>query len=91
MSWVDFLVAEGSRQLLRDPNVLFAGYRCPHPLKALFELKVRTRAESSPASSVMTAARDLNLEFKTIQGKFHAEVEALRNPSRQVFNVDEMM
>ncbi|CAI6355323.1 unnamed protein product [Macrosiphum euphorbiae] len=27
-------------QLLRDPNVLFAGYKLPHPLEHKFELRI---------------------------------------------------
>jgi len=30
------------RQLLRDPQVLFAGYKVPHPLEHKFVLRVQT-------------------------------------------------
>ena len=32
------------RQLLRDPNVLYAGYKVPHPLENHIEIKVQVRA-----------------------------------------------
>ena len=33
------------RQLLEDPNVLFGGYRVPHPLEPAIQIKVQTRID----------------------------------------------
>ena len=39
-------------QLLEDDNVLFGGYRVPHPLEPAIQVKVQTRQEGpSPARS----------------------------------------
>jgi DNA-directed RNA polymerase II subunit RPB11 len=42
-----------SRQLLKDPNVRFAGYRKPHPLENYVEIKVQTDGSKTPAECVM--------------------------------------
>lgn len=57
-------------QLLRDPNVLFVGYRHPHPIKHHILLTVQTakvgRSESisyTPHSALRTALQDLGTEI----------------------------
>ncbi len=41
------IVAIPYRQLLRDPDVLFAGYKVPHPLEYEIILKVRVGMRGS--------------------------------------------
>ncbi|RKO90429.1 DNA-directed RNA polymerase, partial [Blyttiomyces helicus] len=35
-------------QLLKNPKVLFAGYKMPHPLEHYFVLKVQTTPDTTP-------------------------------------------
>jgi len=39
--------------LLKDPKVRFAGYRRPHPLEDMVEIKVQTNGEKTPAEAVI--------------------------------------
>ena len=41
------------RQLLKDSNVRFAGYRKPHPLEDYVEIKVQTNGNKTPAQAVI--------------------------------------
>ena len=41
------------RQLLKDAQVRFAGYRRPHPLENMVEIKVQTNGEKTPAQAVI--------------------------------------
>jgi len=42
-------------QLLNNPNVLFAGYRKPHPLENRIELKVQTNGKIKPTTAFAEA------------------------------------
>lgn len=41
-------------QLLKDPQVLFAGYKVPHPLEHKIVIRVQTTPEYSPQVSRCT-------------------------------------
>jgi len=44
------------RELLEDKEVLFSGYRVPHPLEPAIQLKVQTKSEDpGPVKAVDTA------------------------------------
>jgi DNA-directed RNA polymerase II subunit RPB11 len=50
-------------QLLRDPNVRFAGYIHPHPLLHFFNLKIQTNTSTTdPKTSLSNALEDLSGE-----------------------------
>lgn len=57
-------------QLLKDPNVLFAGYKIPHPLEHKFILRIQTTANSSPHEAFMGAIRDLISELSLFEERF---------------------
>ena len=42
-------------QLLKSKKVLFAGYRIPHPLEHIVEIKVQTTPDTTPAKEVKLA------------------------------------
>ena len=46
-------------QLLRDPNVLFAGYRMPHPLEMKMQIKIQTKNTSTPQLALLDAINAL--------------------------------
>eukprot|EP01098_Paradermamoeba_levis_P017294 TRINITY_DN987_c0_g1_i1.p1 TRINITY_DN987_c0_g1~~TRINITY_DN987_c0_g1_i1.p1 ORF type:complete len:120 (-),score=31.36 TRINITY_DN987_c0_g1_i1:166-525(-) len=61
-------------QLLRDTDVLFAGYRMPHPLEHKIVVKVQTNSKSSPLIAFNRATSELIAELSTIEDKFKREV-----------------
>lgn len=67
------------RQLLKDPQVIFAGYRVPHPLEHKFVLRVQTTADYSPHEAFTNAITDLMSEVSLLEERlkvkcfFHSE------------------
>lgn len=57
-------------QLLKDPNVLFAGYKVPHPLEHKFVIRIQTTSESSPQDALMNAISDLISEMHLLEERF---------------------
>ncbi|XP_053202123.1 DNA-directed RNA polymerase II subunit RPB11-like [Panonychus citri] len=57
-------------QLLKDPNVIFAGYKVPHPLEHKFILRVQTVGDYTPQDALKNALSDLNAEISYIEEKF---------------------
>lgn len=58
------------RQLLKNPNVLFAGYKCPHPLENHFLLRVQTVPSSSPIAAMKESIESLIIQVKDVHRKF---------------------
>ena len=68
-------------QLLEDDNVLFGGYRVPHPLEPAIQVKVQTRQEGpSPAQAMHSALDSLLSELNTFEERF--KVHAPSRPPR---------
>lgn len=59
-----------SSQLLKDPNVLFAGYKQPHPLEHKFILRIQTTPTYSPQDALMHAITDLISELSLLEERF---------------------
>ena len=57
-------------QLWKDPQVLFAGYKNPHPLEHKFVLRVQTTPEYSPQDALTNAITDLISEFSLLEERF---------------------
>ncbi|XP_055681112.1 DNA-directed RNA polymerase II subunit RPB11 [Lutzomyia longipalpis] len=57
-------------QLLKDPNVLFAGYKVPHPLEHKFVIRIQTTAEYSPHEAFTNAITDLMSELSLFEERF---------------------
>ncbi|KAH8278040.1 hypothetical protein KR026_004216 [Drosophila bipectinata] len=57
-------------QLLKDPNVLFAGYKVPHPLEHKFVIRIQTTADYSPQEAFMNAITDLLAELSLFEERF---------------------
>jgi len=53
-------------QLLRDPSVLFAGYRLPHPLETKLQIKIQTKSTSNPQLALTDAISSLKNEFQRL-------------------------
>ncbi|XP_059140104.1 DNA-directed RNA polymerase II subunit RPB11-a-like [Physella acuta] len=46
-------------QLLKDPQVLFAGYKIPHPLEHKFVLRIQTTPDYTSQEAITNAITDL--------------------------------
>lgn len=57
-------------QLLKDPHVLFAGYKVPHPLEHKFVIRIQTTSEYSPTEAFTNAITDLMSELSLIDERF---------------------
>ncbi|KAJ3336577.1 DNA-directed RNA polymerase II subunit RPB11-b1 [Gonapodya sp. JEL0774] len=55
------------QQLLRNPRVLFAGYRVPHPLEPKVEIKVQTTHQTTP---VKVLVDDMVVVIRTTENLF---------------------
>ncbi len=56
----DHTVGHALRRILhRNPNVVFAGYRIPHPLEHKMVIRVQTRNKETPLSAMKIALRML--------------------------------
>lgn len=63
-----------SRQLLKDPNVLFAGYRVPHPLEHKFLLRIQTTPDYAPQEAFTNAITDLLSELSLLEERFKVSI-----------------
>lgn len=65
--------------MIKDPNVVFAGYKVPHPLENKFVLRVQTTADYAPHEALNNAITDLlsELAFTEEQFKVRGTVELL--------------
>ncbi|KAK2169113.1 hypothetical protein LSH36_12g15025 [Paralvinella palmiformis] len=57
-------------QLLKDPQVLFAGYKVPHPLESKFVLRIQTTPDYSPQEAFTNAITDLISEVSLLEERF---------------------
>lgn len=62
------------RQLLKDPRVLFAGYKVPHPLEHNFLIKIQTVPGTSPGKALNDATSELIGEINALKNKFDMDV-----------------
>lgn len=62
-------------QLLKDPNVLFAGYKVPHPLEHKFVIRIQTTSEYSPQEAFMNAITDLMSELSLFEERFKEAIK----------------
>uniref|UniRef100_A0ACD5Y3S0 Uncharacterized protein n=2 Tax=Avena sativa TaxID=4498 RepID=A0ACD5Y3S0_AVESA len=60
-------------QLHRDPNVLFAGYKLPHPLQYKVIVRIHTASQSSPTQAYTQAINDLDKELENMKQAFEDE------------------
>ncbi|KAH9847450.1 RBP11-like subunits of RNA polymerase [Lenzites betulinus] len=62
-------------QLLSMPQVLFAGYKVPHPLHPYFLLKIQTDGSETPVQVLETACTKLIGTIATLEAKFKREFQ----------------
>ncbi|XP_014757315.1 DNA-directed RNA polymerases II, IV and V subunit 11 isoform X1 [Brachypodium distachyon] len=61
-------------QLHRDPNVLFAGYKLPHPLQYKIIVRIHTASQSSPTQAYNQAINDLDSELENLKQAFEKDL-----------------
>ncbi|KAI0997487.1 hypothetical protein K3495_g10699 [Podosphaera aphanis] len=71
-------------QLLKDPHILFAGYKIPHPLFATFELRVQTDGKVSPKDAVVGCCKALVNDLQIMSREFTKEYELRKMISNDV-------
>lgn len=62
-------------KLVKASNVIFAAYQVPHPLFAVFKLRVQTDGSVTPKEAVVTACQSLIQELNTLSQEFTKEWE----------------
>ncbi|KAK7789961.1 hypothetical protein R5R35_008209 [Gryllus longicercus] len=62
-------------QLLKDPNVLFAGYKIPHPLEHKFIIRIQTTSEITPQDALSSAITDLISELSLLEERFKEAIK----------------
>lgn len=62
-------------QLLKDPKVLFAGYKVAHPLEHRFTIRIQTRADYTPIDAFITAIGDLAGEISLLNERFKDAID----------------
>jgi len=77
-------------ELLRNENVLFAGYKVPHPLDHMIELRVQTLPKSNPQTALRSAIRNLRGECRSMLEQFDQGVAALKRGEKHVPGVPEL-
>ena len=70
-------------ELLRNPHVLFAGYRLPHPLEHRMVIKVRTDATEKPMQVTNHALANLKKEIAHMKLMFEQEALEKANQDDQ--------
>lgn len=63
-------------QLLKDPKVLFAGYKVAHPLEHKFVLRIQTLPDIRPIDALISAINDLHSEISLLNERFREAIEA---------------
>ncbi|CZS89765.1 related to DNA-directed RNA polymerase 13.3K chain [Rhynchosporium agropyri] len=61
--------------LLKDPHVIFAGYKIPHPLFAKFELRIQTDGDISPKEALVNCCKALVGDMEILSREFTKEYE----------------
>ncbi|CAF1151083.1 unnamed protein product [Adineta steineri] len=62
-------------QLLKDPQVIFAGYKIPHPLENKVILRVQTSGhEYSPINAMENAIKDLIFEINILEDRVRSAI-----------------
>lgn len=64
-----------NRQLLKSNNVLFAGYKVPHPLEPHFILKIQTDGSLTPQKALEDACQTLIALVADLKVKFDKEFD----------------
>ena len=68
-----YLLTSHVSELLTIPQVLFAGYKVPHPLQPHFLLKIQTDGSITPTAALEAACNKLIVLVQSLEKKFQRE------------------
>jgi len=71
-------------QLLEDPDVIFAGYRVPHPLEHNANIRIQTNLNSNPIIAMKKAVGELRNEVQTLEEKFRDDIKRFKDPNQML-------
>ena len=74
------------QELLTDRRVRFAGYRKPHPLFDLVEIKIQSNGEDEPCTLVNQACHNLIHHIDAIETSFDKALENYKNNNNLQFD-----
>lgn len=63
--------------MLKDPTVLFVGYKVPHPLEHKFVLRIQTNGDCTAHEVLSNAITDLIAELSLFEERFKVSNEML--------------
>jgi DNA-directed RNA polymerase II subunit RPB11 len=66
------------RELHKNPDVVFAGYKNPHPTDHRIVLKVHTNSNTTPVQALKEAVTNLRAEVSDLSQQFADEINAIR-------------
>lgn len=66
-------------QLMKDPNVLFAGYKNPSPFVNQILIRVQTTSDYTPQDAFMNALTDLQSELSLFEERFREQLKEKRD------------
>lgn len=61
-------------QVLKDPTVMFAGYKVPHPLEHKFVLRIQTNGDCTSHEVLSNAITDLIAELSLFEERFRVGI-----------------
>lgn len=70
--------------MLKDPRILFAGYKIPHPLEHKFVLRIQTTPDYTPQEAFTSAITDLMSEISLLEERF--QVSLILKTNLQMFS-----
>lgn len=71
-------------ELLRNEAVLFAGYKVPHPLNNMIQLRVQTLHQTTPEAAIRLAVKNLRAECRSMLAQFDKGVKALQDSQGKI-------
>uniref|UniRef100_G3QPD8 DNA-directed RNA polymerase RBP11-like dimerisation domain-containing protein n=1 Tax=Gorilla gorilla gorilla TaxID=9595 RepID=G3QPD8_GORGO len=71
-------------QLLKDPQVLFAGYKVPHPLEHKIIIRVQTTPDYSPQEAFTNAITNLISELSLLEECFQVRAGIAKTQEGEV-------
>ncbi|KHJ77133.1 RNA polymerase Rpb3/Rpb11 dimerization domain protein [Oesophagostomum dentatum] len=72
-------------QLLKDPMVLFAGYKNPHPLEHKIVLRIQTTGQTTPADVLINAITDLIAELSLLEERYKEAAEGRKRMNETMY------
>lgn len=68
-------------ELLNEKNIVFVGYKVPHPLKSDILIKIRTTPKYSPEKAFLKGLRNIKKKVESLESSYEAELKRFREKS----------